>query len=103
MTDRASGERPGERAGRPDAGDDEGPPGGVSCEQTLGRVYGYLDGELEPEMQERVHRHLEICRRCYSWFDFERTFLDHVKQKGTAGEPREGLEESVRRRLDEEA
>lgn len=85
-------------------GDDgsDGPPGGISCEEALSRVYEYLDGELESETQERIHRHLEICRRCYPCFDFERLFLDYVREKASAGERREGLEEAVRRMLREE-
>lgn len=86
----------------PDARDDDGPPGGVSCEEALSRVYEYLDGELEPAMQERIHRHVEICRRCYPRFDFERLFLDSVREEGAAGRHRERLEERVRRMIEEE-
>lgn len=99
-----AGGRGGGQEGRgPGGGDDAGPPGGVSCEEALSRVYEYLDGELEREMQERIHRHLEICRRCYPCFDFERLFLDYVREKGAAAEHRERLEQRVRRMLDEEA
>lgn len=86
--------------GAPD-GADEGPPGGITCEEALSRVYEYLDGELEPEMQERIHRHVEICRRCYPYFDFERLFLDYVREKGLASEHREGLEERVKEMLED--
>lgn len=97
------GARGGEEARSPDDGDDAGPPGGVSCEEALSRLYEYLDGELDREMQERIHRHLELCRRCYPEFDFERLFLDYVREKGSAAEHRERLEERVRGMLDGEA
>lgn len=99
MTD--GGRDGGTDGGRRDDGA-AGPPGGIGCEEALSRVYEYLDGELESETQERIHRHLEICRRCYPCFDFERLFLDYVREKAAAGERREGLEEGVRRMLREE-
>lgn len=99
----AGGRGGGQEGPGPDGGDDAGPPGGVSCEEALSRVYEYLDGELEREMQERINRHLEVCRRCYPRFDFERLFLDCVGEKGAAAEPPGRLEERVRRALDEEA
>ena len=76
--------------------DDGGPPGGIDCEEALARVYEYLDGELDPEMQERIHRHVEICKRCYPYFDFERLFLDYVREKGLrAGDSSEALRRRV--------
>ena len=79
--------------GGPDGG---GPPGDIGCEEALARVYEYLDGELGPEMQERIHRHVEICRRCYPYFDFERLFLDYVREKGLGtGESSEELRRRV--------
>jgi len=84
-------------AGRERSGPgDGGPPGGIGCEEALARVYEYLDGELEPSTQERIHRHLEICERCYPYFDFERLFLDHVREKGL----RSGDSDRLRRRLE---
>lgn len=80
---------------RPGSGDGA-PPGGIGCEEALGRVYEYLDGELEPSMQERIHRHLEICERCYPHFDFERLFLDYVREKGL----RSGGGDRLRSRLE---
>lgn len=99
------GDAPGERHGPELAdagGEDAGPPGGTGCDAVRSRVYEYLDGEMEPETQERVHRHVELCRRCHPYFDLERRFLDCVLEKGTAGERREGLERRVRRALEEE-
>lgn len=83
-------------------GGEEGrPPGGISCEEAAARVFEYLDGELEAEMQEKIHRHLEVCRRCYPYFDFERLFLDYVREKGLSAERTAELEEKVHSLLDE--
>lgn len=79
--------------GSPESG--AGPPGGVPCEEAVARVYEYLDGELEPEDRERIHRHLEICRRCYPYFDFERLFLDRIREKGLSTSDTGELRERV--------
>ncbi len=73
----ARGTRRGEGTGRE--------PDDASCEESLARVYEFLDGELEPDRGERVRRHLETCRRCWACFDFERRFLDRVHEAGGAG------------------
>lgn len=77
--------------------------GELSCEESLARVYEYLDGELDAGDSGSVRRHLEKCRRCYPYFDFERMFLDYVHEVG-AGETRKpGLVDRVRELLDREA
>ncbi len=70
-----------ERGGPPG---DIGRPGDIGCPEAAAKVYEYLDGELDPETQERIHRHVEICQRCHSMFDFERRFLDSVRDRGLA-------------------
>jgi hypothetical protein len=64
--------------------------------ESLARVYEYLDGELDASQNDAVRRHLEKCRRCYPYFDFERMFLDYVHEVGAGEEARPGLLERVR-------
>lgn len=78
-------------------------PGGIACDDALARLYEYLDGELDREAQDRVHRHVEVCRRCFPSFDFERLFLDHVRDRGLAGGGGEGLRSRIGELLDREA
>jgi mycothiol system anti-sigma-R factor len=68
----------------------------LNCEESLARVYEYLDGELDASQNDAVRRHLEKCRRCYPYFDFERMFLDYVHEVGAGEEARPGLLERVR-------
>lgn len=75
---------------------DASPPSGsqageISCEEALARVYEYLDGELDPMLRDRIGAHLEVCRRCYPFFDFERMFLDYVRETGRSAVASEGL------------
>lgn len=82
-------------------GRDEAPAGGIECEEALARVYEYLDGELDPDIRERIHRHLEVCRKCYPFFNFERLFLEYVQSRGLSAPEREELEEKVTALLEE--
>lgn len=72
---------------------------GLTCEESLARVYEYLDGELDIGEHEAVKLHLEKCRKCYPHFDFERLFLDYVHELGAGEESRPGLHDRVREML----
>jgi mycothiol system anti-sigma-R factor len=71
----------------------------IGCEEALARVYEYLDGELDAVEHEAVRRHIEKCRQCYPYFDFERLFLDYIHELGAGEERRPELEERVRAML----
>jgi mycothiol system anti-sigma-R factor len=75
----------------------------LNCEESLARVYEYLDGELDAGEHDAVGRHLEKCRKCYPHFDFERLFLDYVHELGAGEETRPGLMDRVREMLAAEA
>lgn len=75
----------------------------LTCEEALARVYEYLDGELGADAHEEVRQHLERCRNCYPYFDFERLFLDYIHEIGAVEESRPGLEARVRELLANEA
>ncbi len=68
----------------------------ISCEQAVERVYEFLDGELDAETMEQVREHIEVCKRCYPYFNFERIFLDHIRSKGLRSERSERLEARIR-------
>lgn len=73
----------------------------ISCAEAMARVYEFLDGELDPDWNERVRGHIEVCRRCYPYFDFERIFLDHIRNRGLAEEHSARLERRIRALLAE--
>lgn len=68
----------------------------ISCEEAVEKVYEYLDGELDAEMMERIREHIQVCKRCYPYFNFERIFLDHIRSKGLRSERSEQLETRIR-------
>lgn len=85
MNDRAgNGRRPEEASVEP-----------IECEEAVRRVYEFLDGELDAGTTDRIRRHLEVCRRCYPYFNFERIFLDHIRSRGVGKRRSEELERKV--------
>jgi mycothiol system anti-sigma-R factor len=46
-------------------------PGFVNCDETIERLYYYLDGELTEERRVEIVRHLDMCGPCVGAFGFE--------------------------------
>lgn len=44
----------------------------IDCEEALGRLFEFLDHELDAAEQDAVERHLQTCRSCFSRAGFER-------------------------------
>ncbi|MGA2036594.1 MAG: mycothiol system anti-sigma-R factor [Acidimicrobiales bacterium] len=53
----------------------------VDCNETLYRLYTYLDGELTDERRMEIKRHLDECRPCFEAFDFEAELRMVVSQR----------------------
>ena len=43
----------------------------VDCNETIERLYHYLDGELTDERRRDIKQHLDDCPPCLDAFDFE--------------------------------
>ena len=68
----------------------------ITCREFVDFLMQYLDGELVGSDQEKVQEHVKLCQKCYPFFDFERAFLDFVREKGFAEEASGELLERVR-------
>jgi len=60
------------------AGDQKAESGGakpvtvfVNCDETIERLYSYLDGELTEERRREIALHLDLCGPCVDAFGFE--------------------------------
>ncbi len=51
--------------------DDPSPAGFVGCDETIERLYFYLDGELTDQRREEITRHLDLCGPCVGAYGFE--------------------------------
>lgn len=48
----------------------------IDCETVMRQLWDYLDGELTAERADQIRAHIEMCKRCYPQYEFERSFLD---------------------------
>ncbi len=55
-----------------------------NCEQTVRRLWDYLDGELNALDVAAVDAHLVECERCPAHFTFEQRFLRAVRDARAA-------------------
>jgi len=69
--------------------------GMVRCEHVLERLWDFLDGELSPEDEAAVKKHLDICNRCYPQYDFQRAYFEYARRI----RDREHAPPTMRRRL----
>jgi mycothiol system anti-sigma-R factor len=61
-----------ETPGKPAGEDGEEPPAGfVGCDETIERLYVYLDGELTEQRRVEIARHLDLCGPCVGAYGFE--------------------------------
>jgi anti-sigma factor RsiW len=52
-------------------------PSGIPCIEVVELVRDYLDGALDPELRERVERHLAVCPPCL-------TYIEQIRQTAVA-------------------
>ena len=45
--------------------------GFVGCDETIERLYTYLDGELTEQRRIEITRHLDLCGPCVGAYGFE--------------------------------
>ncbi|HVC67107.1 MAG TPA: mycothiol system anti-sigma-R factor [Acidimicrobiales bacterium] len=59
-------------AGVPAGADPPEPPAGfVGCDETIEKLYFYLDGELTEQRRIEIARHLDLCGPCVGAYGFE--------------------------------
>lgn len=54
---------------------------GESCQETIHRLYHFLDGELTEEKRTEIRRHLDDCSPCLGAFDFEAELRHMIANK----------------------
>ena len=69
----------------------------LDCEQTVRRLWDYLDQQLPALDMQAVDQHLDACKaKCASHFAFERAFLDVVRKSRTTALTTDVLQLRVR-------
>jgi mycothiol system anti-sigma-R factor len=60
----------------------------MDCEKVLGRLWEYLDRELDPEESVLMKEHLVRCSSCFPVYCCNRSFLDLLaRQRRTGSAP----------------
>lgn len=54
---------------------------GGECQETLERLYTFLDGELTQERKSKIRQHLDECSPCLEAFEFESELRSMVASK----------------------
>ena len=71
-----------------------GPPGSIDCADVVAQLYEYIDEELDAETIAKIRKHLDLCKRCYPRYDFEKAFLRFITEHGRTPAPA-GLKRKV--------
>ena len=66
-----------------------------TCRDMVRQLWPYLDGALPDDLQDVIATHLINCVNCRSHFDFERAFLDAVRETGALQQDFEPLRARV--------
>ncbi len=74
---------------------DESQNDSIDCQTAFESLYDYLDGELDGEKTDAIKKHLEICAKCFSAFDFEKSFLLFIEARSQS----QGAPEESKKRL----
>lgn len=67
----------------------------IDCSEVAQRLYEYLDGELTPERDSEVRRHLDQCVRCFGLWKFEDGYLRFLEARGRAKSAPEPLKRQI--------
>jgi mycothiol system anti-sigma-R factor len=46
----------------------------ASCNDVMGQLWEYIDGELTPERTTLIQAHLDRCQACFPQYDFQKAF-----------------------------
>ncbi|HVC70101.1 MAG TPA: mycothiol system anti-sigma-R factor [Acidimicrobiales bacterium] len=71
---------------------------GVDCNETIERLYHYLDGELTDERRSEIKHHLDECPPCLDAFDFESELRQVIADRCRDRVP-DSLRERIRQAL----
>ncbi|NNN19704.1 MAG: mycothiol system anti-sigma-R factor [Acidimicrobiaceae bacterium] len=53
----------------------------AGCQETIARLYTFLDGELTQDRKEKIRQHLDECSPCLEAFEFESELRSMIASK----------------------
>lgn len=70
----------------------------ISCEHVWREISNYLDGDVDPELRDRMQAHFKVCSHCTAVLDGARNVVQLVAD-GQAFELPRGFSERLRQRI----
>lgn len=70
----------------------------IACQEVWRELVNYTEGDLTPEMRDRIKGHLESCPHCRAVYDGSRNIIRLVGDKNAFELPR-GFSQRLYRRL----
>lgn len=50
-----------------------------TCQEVLQVIYSYLDNEVAIVEMTEIREHMDLCRHCFSYMEFERLLREHMR------------------------
>jgi anti-sigma factor (TIGR02949 family) len=50
----------------------------ISCREAVGRLWEFIDNELDDATCEQVREHLERCRNCFPHYQFQQAYREFM-------------------------
>ena len=72
----------------------------IDCQGAARRLHELLDGELTPEVEAAVRRHLAECAPCMAVFEFEEAFKRFLAMRAQSTRAPEDLRHRIMGKLD---
>ena len=72
----------------------------TDCKTALKDLFDYLDKELDKGNTEEFERHIELCRKCFDRFEFEKMLRDRIRQKAGESSPSPELRKRIQDIMD---
>lgn len=67
----------------------------IDCREAKARLEDYLRRELTPELETELQAHIERCRHCFQFAQFEENFFSMLETRAT----RECCPDALRQRI----
>lgn len=73
----------------------------LNCKDTIEKLYGYLDRQLNDDEAAEVREHLDNCQHCDDHLRFEENVLTRIHSACRETRTPSDLEERIRKACDE--
>jgi len=61
----------------------------IPCDQVIGKLWEYIDGEISETDAARIRQHLDMCSNCFPQYDFQRAYKEFIARRAGQTMPAE--------------